>query len=381
MTNLILGIDEVGRGSLAGPLYVGACVLPSRDSTNEKSWQSQLTDSKLLTKTRRKLLAQEINQRAVSTGLGSVEPAEIDKYSLSAALKTATRLAVANAIKNSLPNPPAFSARGYSSRRDFSLALLTSFASTLLPFDEIIIDGPQNFLQGTFLEKLVTNLNKADLLIKEVSAASIIAKVSRDHLMTEYATQYPAYAFDRNAGYGTKAHLEALNHFGPCPLHRFSYNPVKKAFLQSGIDPAYLDSSTFQNFPNYLTSPQPSTSHPSTTSVGNRAESIVIKYLEKSGHKILARNLKTHDYEIDIISKSDGRIYFTEVKYRKSGNPLDAITAKKCQKMALATQSVMSYLSATLNRPLESLPTPVLAVASVSGSKFHLDDWFALQNP
>ncbi|MDO5481131.1 MAG: ribonuclease HII [Candidatus Saccharibacteria bacterium] len=375
MDRLILGIDEVGRGSLAGPLYVGACVLRSRDSEKEKSWQSQLTDSKRLTKSRREELAKEIESRAVSVGLGSVEPEEIDELGLSIALKTATRLAAANLIKNTLDNPPNIpSADTFSSQQQFSSAFLDSLINYPLPFDEIIIDGPQNFLQGTFLENYVTNLNKADLLIKEVSAASIIAKVFRDRLMADYATEYPVYGFERNVGYGTKAHLEALNRFGPCPLHRFSYSPVKKSFQKIGVDSKYFDELIFRNYPKTPARPK----SPATKVFGDRAEEVVADYLQESGHKILARNLRTHDFEIDIISKKSGRIYFTEVKYRKNGNPLDAIDPKKYTKMVQSADAVMAFLTEKLDCSVDNLPAPILAVASVSGHDFHLDQWFPL---
>ena len=144
----ILGIDEVGRGPLAGPLVVGAVILPEE----EKEWFSDLKDSKKLSIKKRESLSDVVLKEA-TTGLGWVFASELDSVGISEALRIATRRAIKDLKK---------------SRAVFS---------------EIIIDGKMNFLKDTVLESRVTTIVKADGLIREVSAASIIAKVARDHYM------------------------------------------------------------------------------------------------------------------------------------------------------------------------------------------------------
>ena len=201
----ILGIDEVGRGPWAGPLVIGAVILPKDETGNYPDWVSPLTDSKKLSEKKREEYSAAILKNALATGLGWVSSQEIDEFGLSESLKLATRRAVEEVQKQKVP------------------------------FTEIIIDGTQNFLKGTKLENYVTTLKKGDLLIKEISAASIIAKVARDHYMKDLAEKYPGYGFEKHVGYGTKLHKEMLAKFGPCPEHRFSFAPV--AALCSGFCP------------------------------------------------------------------------------------------------------------------------------------------------
>ena len=331
----ILGIDEVGRGPWAGPLVIGAVVLPDRfdaksNPIDSESWQDNLTDSKKLTAKKCEKLSPIILEKSTATGLGWVSAAELDKIGLSAALNLAAKRAVAKIPTNS--------------------------------FSEIIIDGTQNFLKGTDLEGLVSVLPKADSKIKEVSAASIIAKVARDNYMIKLSKKYPEYGFDFHVGYGTKKHQAALAEFGPCPEHRYSFRPVAASVADQ---PA----------------PNPSSSQ-TTTMLGQRAEQKVAKHLEHLGHKILAKNYKTKYYEIDIISATKDHIYFTEVKYRKNsthGEPLEFIDQRKQKQMVFATESFMEHLSRKLNRKQSTLPSPILAAASVSGKDFHLDKWFTLE--
>lgn len=322
----ILGIDEVGRGSWAGPLVIGAVILP--DFLDIPG----LTDSKKLTPKKRELLDKEIRDTALAYALGWVPASELDQIGLAGALKLATRRAV------------------------------QQIQSTSTSFTKIIIDGTSNFLAGTPLAPHATILKKADLLIKEVSAASIIAKVARDRYMVELAQKYPDFGFDKHVGYGTALHKTAISRYGICAEHRRSFKPIQQ------LCP---------------TSPTPLTSSlKNTTAIGARAEDVVANFLKNQGHQVIARNHKTKFYEIDIISLKADKIYFTEVKYRRNpqhGAPLTAIDQVKLQKMQFATESFLQF--AQSNSTLSSLlvaKSPVLAVASVSGADFHLDDWFAL---
>jgi len=349
----ILGLDEVGRGPWAGPLVIGACILPREASGELPAWTDGLTDSKKLSAKKREELSKVILENAVATGLGWVSAREIDSLGLSESLKLAARRAVAEVkLKR-------------------------------VPFTEIVIDGTVNFLAGTPLGNYVTVLKKADFLIKEVSAASIIAKVARDEYMKSLATVYPNYGFEKHVGYGTAAHRAALAQLGPCPEHRFSFGPVTVA---SGEPAALQDVKTWPSRP--LGRGERSDKRPgavlqnagdrkrATTKIGRKAESIVADYLARQGHQIIARNHKTPFYEIDIISTKNDKIYFTEVKYRKSqtrGTSLAQIDRKKLQQMTFAAEAFLKY-----SPSLKEAYSPLLAAASVSGSNFTLDDWLVL---
>ena len=343
----ILGIDEVGRGPLAGPLVIGAVIL--KDATED--WCNGLTDSKKLTAKKRQNLSREILEKAPATALGWVSSQEIDHYGLAKALRLATRRAV------------------------------NQILSQHVKFDEIIIDGTINFLDDTPLKDHTTTLKKADLLIKEVSAASIIAKVARDEYMMNIAEKYPEYGFEKHVGYGTATHRTAIEKFGPCPEHRSSFKGV---FCDDASE-VVLDERARMGVSLSSQGSSPSLSHLSlqvaksrpsnTTSLGMKAENIVASYLKSQGHHILHRNFKTKFYEIDIISTKDDNIYFTEVKYRKSqsrGTSLEQITDKKQQQMRFAAEAFLKY------QPYLKTLNPHLAAASVVGENYQFEDWFTI---
>ena len=315
----ILGIDEVGRGPLAGPLVVGAVILPEE----EKPWFNDLKDSKKLTAKKREAL-NEIILAESTTSLGWVAAEELDQLGITESLKLATRRAVKR------------------------------IQSLHTPFSQIIIDGNINFLISTPLEKYTSTCIKGDSKIREISAASIIAKVARDQYMINLATEYPNYGFDKHVGYGTKAHKEAIYKYGLTPEHRRSFEPCKSI---SGF-----------------TSPVKSTKN--TTKAGHQAESIVAEYLKSKGHTIIEQNHKTPYYEIDLISTKDNKIYFTEVKYRKNsihGNGLDVVTATKLNQMHFAAESYLKFKDSEFKNY-----QPLLAVASVTEPDYQIQTWFLL---
>ncbi len=283
------------------------------------------------------MLSPTILKQATATGLGWVSAPEIDQYGLSNALKLAARRAVKQVL------------------------------ASKIRFDEVVIDGTVNFLADTPLDNYVTLLKKADLLVKEVSAASIIAKVARDNYMIKLAEKYPVYHFDQHVGYGTALHRQALEQYGPCPEHRRSFRPVREiaAQFETNLDKK-ADSLSIN-----------STELRNATTRGQTAEQIIIDFLQNQGHQIIAHNFKTKTYEIDIISTLVDKIYFTEVKYRKApqhGSSLAQITTKKHQQMRFAAES---FLRA--HAEYQSYQ-PILAAASVSGEDFQLQDWFQLED-
>ena len=343
---MILGIDEVGRGPYAGPLVIGACILGDWQNSENAEWIEKLTDSKKLSAKRREELYVLIKEKALATATGWVSSAEIDEVGLSEALRLATRRAVEQIQK------------------------------TKVPFSEIIIDGTMNFLVGTKLENYVSTLKKGDFLVKEISAASILAKVERDKYMAELDAVYPEYGFGKHVGYGTAAHQKAMEKFGLTPEHRRSFRPVRE--IAEGNNTAKLKTTTRLETAAEPknTSEQKTKNEQKTTTkqLGDRGEQVVVDYLETSGHEIVARNYKTKLFEVDIISKKDKALYFTEVKYRGGsdfGAGLDFIDKKKQQKMHLA---VAGFLA---THPEYADFTPILAVAAV-GKDFKLEEWFEL---
>lgn len=309
---MILGIDEVGRGPWAGPLVVGAVVLGGADIAG-------LTDSKKLTKKRREVLDIEIREKALGFGLGWVEAGEIDEIGLSQALNLATRRAVEQ-IK--------------------------------VPYHEIIIDGTINFLSETSKGQYVTTLKKADLLIPSVSAASIIAKVARDNYMVKQDEIYPGYGFKNHVGYGTAAHITAIDKLGVTILHRLSFAPLKKYASQKKITDIKSNNVTTKN-------------------IGDTAENVATKYLKNMGHKIIDRNWKTKYCEIDIVSRFDNIIYFTEVKYRKKsdqGGGMAVVNRKKLNQMKFAAEYYVVSNKLT-NYDMR------LAAISVAGDNFEIEEF------
>ncbi|MBI4217155.1 MAG: ribonuclease HII [Chloroflexi bacterium] len=193
----IAGIDEVGRGPLAGPVMAAAVILPPG---LKRPWLCRVRDSKELSPRQRESLAGLIQQDALAVGLGMVEPSFIDRHGI----VPATRRAMALAVGQLSPAP------------DYLLIDALALPEAALP-QKAIIHG--------------------DALCYSIAAASIVAKVSRDHLMQEMEAAYPGYGFARHKGYGTAAHLECLRRLGPCPIHRRSFAPLSGAGSRGGPRP------------------------------------------------------------------------------------------------------------------------------------------------
>jgi len=336
LNKILLGIDEVGRGPWAGPLVIGAVIL----GPHSESWINELTDSKKLTAKKRSELSPLILEKSLAHGLGWVAADELDSLGLSRSL----RLAARRAVKQILQTKPVF--------------------------NEIIIDGTVNFLQNTPLSDKVTLLKKADLLVKEVSAASIIAKVARDNYMIKLAETYPEYGFEKHVGYGTAAHKQALLKYGVTPEHRKSFRPIQEIIANNGRE-LIRETTRHYEEENYFINDELVTS----TDYGQAAEKTIAQYLTNQDHTIIAHNFKTKDCEIDLISTQADKIYFTEVKYRQNtthGTPIEQITPQKLQQINYAAEEFLSL------HPEYSSYQPILAAASVSGVDFQIDDWFPI---
>ena len=180
------GVDEAGRGPLAGPVVVAAVILPANYQLES------LDDSKRLTALRRERLAPQIERQAISFAVEFVEVDEIDRVNI----LQATMNGMQRAVENLKPAP-----------------------------HRALIDGNR----APPLTCEVRTVVGGDALIASISAASVLAKVYRDRLMLSMHGLYPDYGFDRHKGYPTAHHLERLKALGPCPIHRKTFAPVRKA--------------------------------------------------------------------------------------------------------------------------------------------------------
>lgn len=187
--HFVAGVDEVGRGPLAGPVIAAAVIL---DKDNKIRG---LKDSKAIPEKKRYELAEEIRDKSVAWAIGRAEVAEIDRLNILHASLVAMRRAI-----NALTITPEY----------------------------ILVDGNRCPEVSCSVEAIV----KGDQLIPVISAASIIAKVARDNEMLEMENRFPGYGFARHKGYPTRQHIAALDELGPCRIHRRSFAPVKK-FLSS----------------------------------------------------------------------------------------------------------------------------------------------------
>jgi ribonuclease HII len=181
----IAGVDEAGRGCLAGPVVAAAVILPAATDL------PGLTDSKLLSPARRDRLAGLIRVQAVAWGIAAVEASEIDATNILRATLQAMALAVG--------------------RLDRQPSLVLVDGNTCPP-----------------LEIPARAIVKGDLLVAAISAASILAKVTRDRLMEDWAHRFPRYGFEQHKGYGTAEHRARVARFGPCPIHRMSFAGVRE---------------------------------------------------------------------------------------------------------------------------------------------------------
>lgn len=188
----VAGVDEAGRGPLAGPVVAAAVILPLECKL------PYLNDSKAIPHDVRWTLYQRIQRTAIAIGVGIVEHSEIDRINIYQATFVAMRLALAQLV--------------------------------IAPL-HVLVDG-RAIPSGPASQ---TGIVKGDAKSACIAAASVIAKVTRDCLMESMDRQYPQYGFAQHKGYGTPAHLEALERHGPCPIHRRSFNPVRLATFAEEI--------------------------------------------------------------------------------------------------------------------------------------------------
>lgn len=264
----ICGVDEAGRGPLAGPVVAGAVILPKDCDI------LYLDDSKKLSPKKREMLYTEITKKAVAYATGMVSPHRIDEINILQATYEAMRTAISN----------------------------LKIRPDILLNDAVRIPD---------IDIRQVPIIKGDAKSASIAAASIIAKVERDRLMVQYEDVFPGYDFAKNKGYGTKAHMEAVKALGITPVHR-------RSFIKD-------------NNYNHQEMPEPEETENKRT-IGAKYEQAAGRHLEKLGYKILKYNFYCRFGEIDIIARDGEYLVFAEVKYRKTGSeghPLEAVTKNK----------------------------------------------------
>lgn len=190
----VVGIDEVGRGPLAGPVCAGAVVI---DKSTDIS--PIIRDSKKMTLKQRELSFDFVLGNSLACGVCMIDSKKIDEFGI----QIAVRMAMEGALKEV--------EKMLGKRADY-----------------LIIDGNNvESIEGYSLEKI----NKGDTKQYSISAASVIAKVTRDRYMREISKKYPEYGFEKHVGYGTKQHIEAIRRYGICPIHRRSFSPIKDLYI------------------------------------------------------------------------------------------------------------------------------------------------------
>ena len=249
----IAGIDEAGRGPLAGPVVAAAVILPHGIKLPE------VNDSKKISEKKRERLYDEINAAALSVGVGVVHEDKIDEKNVLQATFKAMRQSIGK-----LPIKP----------------------------DILLVDGTQADIKHYKQESIIDGDQKS----LSIAAASIIAKVTRDRMMRQYDIVFPEYGFAKHKGYGTKQHIEAITARKASPIHRKSFNPV----LHHLPTFAYLKRNRL---------------------IGRLGEQLTACQFIRKGHEILETNYNVSKVgEIDIISRNEGMLVFTEVKTQIAGH-------------------------------------------------------------
>ena len=323
----VAGVDEVGRGCLAGPVVAAAVVLP-RDIE-----LTGLDDSKKLKPEKRQQLADLIRQRASAVALGQVEAGAIDRTNILRASLEAMRLALGGL--------------GLSPGR-------------------VLVDG-NHLPQSPFAETAVVDGDARSL---SIAAASVVAKVHRDELMVQYGREFPQYGFARHKGYGSPEHLQALQEHGPCLLHRRSFAPVA-ALVGAG-------SESFAVFKEGLKSCRTQdelermgqligagaedlqdgevealrrvyrTRRHQFNQVGRRGEELAARFLRRAGYRILARGYRGGGGEIDLVARRDESLVFVEVKssaVEGGGHPEERVDRAKQNHMHRAARHYLAQQS------------------------------------
>lgn len=320
----VAGVDEAGRGCLAGPVVAAAVILPPDCDIDG------LDDSKKLSRTRREDLCGQIEGQALAIGVGQVEADEIDRLNILQASLKAMRLAL----------------------EDLGVAP-----------DRVLIDGHVP-AKSPYPEQAIVDGDARSL---SIAAASIVAKVRRDHLMCAYADRYPEYGFASHKGYGSAEHLAALSAHGPCPLHRRSFGPVadlvaeprSELFLsfEEGIgDSANL--AELERVAHFIKEAADQIGggeldalrqlyrerRQKLGDVGLKGEGEAAAYLEGRGYRIIERRYRAAGGEIDLVVAKGEELVFVEVKTSQgAARPEERVNRTKRRRLTRAARHFLQH--------------------------------------
>ncbi|MFH1569765.1 MAG: ribonuclease HII [Gemmatimonadota bacterium] len=313
----VAGVDEVGRGCLAGPVVAAAVILP------RGCLIAGVDDSKVLSPQAREALSERLAGQAAAVAVGAVEAAEIDRINiLQASLK----------------------------------AMRAALEGLAMEPEQVLVDG--NRVPGSrFPERAIVDGDARSL---SIAAASVVAKVHRDRLMVTWDRQYPGYGFAEHKGYASPRHLAALVELGPCPLHRRSFRPLAAA-APEGEAQLDLDLGS------------------ATADVGARGEELAADYLRARGYRILARRYRGGGGEIDLIARDHQCLAFIEVKTAAAGGLAPPEERVRPQQQTRIARAARHYLRG--RSPGSDCRFDVIAVVLRPGrgpEVHHLPDAFTL---
>lgn len=325
--NLIAGVDEAGRGCLAGPVVAAAVILaPDCDIVG-------LDDSKKLSPSRRENLCAEIADKALFVGVGQVEAAEIDRLNILQASLKAMRLALED-----LGTAP----------------------------DRVLIDGHLP-AQSPYPEQPIVDGDARSL---SIAAASIVAKVSRDQLMRDYDERYPQYGFAGHKGYGSAEHMAALTAHGPCPQHRRSFAPVAELVAEPrselflSFEEGIYDCAKLAELERIAQLIKEATDQivadelqalreiyreqlQKLGDVGLRGEGEAATYLQGLNYQVLARRYRAVGGEVDLVAKEGSELVFIEVKTSRGvGYPERRVDRAKRRRLTRVARHYLQHHAA-----------------------------------
>jgi len=328
----VAGVDEVGRGCLAGPVVAAAVILPADFSL------LGLDDSKKLSRQKREQLCIGIREQARAVGIGQIEAGEIDRLNiLQASLK----------------------------------AMREALGALDMTIDQVLVDG--HICPRSPFEEMA--LVDGDARSLSIAAASIVAKVYRDRLMIDYADEYPEYGFAAHKGYGSAEHLAALHKHGPCPLHRISFGPVsdlvqKRRRSQEPHSPVYdsfaegfascATPAELERMAHFVKEGSGDLSAEElrdlrqvyrehkvrVEDVGLQGEQRAAEYLSAAGYQVVERRYSGSGGEVDLIVRREGTYAFVEVKTRAHASSYAPEARVNAQKRRRLVRAARHYLHA-----------------------------------
>jgi ribonuclease HII len=313
----VVGLDEVGRGSWAGPVVACAATLPL-ECTTLSAELAGIRDSKRLSPRQRTEFYHRLRALGIPSAVGVVSAPQVDQLGI----VSATKLAMSRAL-DLLPLTP----------------------------DYLLVDGFPLVYHGLPHEGIV----RGDDRSVSIAAASIVAKVVRDGMMVGLERVYPGYGFARHKGYGTPQHREALNRNGPCPIHRLSYAPMRLMSNEDQVEEAQVGSGR------------------SSAGVGRLGEELASRHLEECGYVICEMNYRCAVGEMDIVALDGECLAFVEVRTRRSkrfGSPAESITKAKQLKLIEVAET---YLQEHGSSPADWRIDVVSVLMSPRGAVEHIE--------